>query len=162
MRWRAAALAILIGTVPAAAYELAPSADALAREIVATCSAAIAAGALPSGNGWEPSEAKGREALTGNAGTLYADRSIEGVGLLHLRLHASVVEEDELASCGVTIANPQRQLPIADFGTAPGLVGSVDGDKGVWFTGDSALFVSVLQQPAIFSFAMDAIADAKR
>lgn len=162
MQLRAAALAILIGTVPAAAFELAPTADPLAREIVATCSAAIAAGALPTGDGWQPSAAKGREIVPANAKAVYADKEVEGVGLLHLRLHASVVEADALSSCAVTIANPQRQLPLADFGAAEGLLGSVDGDKGVFFAADSSLFVSVLQQPAIFSFAMDAIADAQR
>ena len=54
MQLRAAALAILLGTGPAAAFELAPTADPLAREIVDTCSAAIAARALPSGDGWQP------------------------------------------------------------------------------------------------------------
>jgi hypothetical protein len=167
MLQRAALLAGLTAlgllAAPAMALELSADADPAVREIVSACSDAVASKTVPTTGGWQQSQPSGPETLGELPDTLYAQRMLDGVGQLYLRLASEVSNGSRVSHCSVSVIDPQRPLPVADFGKADGLVATSGGDvQSVWFSADNKLIVTVIPRtnPDGLLFLLDVVADA--
>lgn len=156
-------LVVLLAT-PAMALELSADADPAAREIVRACSEAVANQLVPVTGGWTESRPSGGDALGEAPDTRYAQRTLDGVGQLFLRLSSEVSNGTRVSHCSVSVIDPQRPVPVADFGKAEGLVASSGGGdaQSVWFSADNKVIVTVIPRsnPDGFLFLLDVIANA--
>ena len=163
---RAASLFGLVAMLvtPAMSLELSADADPAVREMVSACSDAVAHEAIPATGGWQESRPSGAESQGEPPNTLYAQRTLDGVGQLFLRLTSEVSNGSQVSHCSVSVIDPQRPVPIADFGKAEGLVPSSGGGdaQSVWFSADNKVIVTVIPRtnPDGFLFLLDVIADA--
>jgi hypothetical protein len=160
----ASAIGILaLLATPAMAFELSADADPAVREIVQGCSDAVASHAVPATGGWQASTPIGAETLGEPADTIYAQRTLDGVGQIYLRLSSEVSNGSRVSHCSVSVIEPQRQLPVDDFGKADGLVATSGGTgQSVWFSADNKVIVTVIPRsnPDGLLFLLDVIADA--
>ena len=167
MASRAALLAGLTAlgllAAPAMALELSADADPAVRAIVSACSDAVASTAVPATGGWQASQPSGADTLGDPPNTLYAQTALDGVGQLFLRLTSEVSDGSQVSHCSISVIDPQRPLPVADFGKAEGLVATGGGDvQSVWFSTDNKLIVTVIPRsnPDGLLFLLDVVADA--
>ena len=156
--------ALILLATPAMALELSADADPAVREIVQGCSDAVAAQGVPVSGGWQADTPIGPETKGEPPGTIYAQRTLDGVGHLFLRLSSEVSNGSRVSHCSVSVLEPQRQLPVADFGKADGLVETNGGGaaQSVWFSADNKVIVTVIPRsnPDGLLFLLDVIADA--
>jgi len=148
---------------PAMALELSADADPAVRAIVSACSEAVAGTAIPTTGGWQVSQPSGADTLGDPPNTLYAQTALDGVGQLFLRLTSEVSNGSQVSHCSVSVIDPQRPLPVADFGKSDGLVATNGGDvQSVWFSTDNKVIVTVIPRsnPEGLLFLLDVIADA--
>jgi len=149
---------------PAMALELSADADPAVRAIVSACSDAVASTAIPTTGGWQKSQPSGADTLGDPPNTLYAQTALDGVGQLFLRLTSEVSNGSQVSHCSVSVIDPERPLPVADFGKADGLVATGGGGdvQSVWFSADNKVIVTVIPRtnPDGLLFLLDVIADA--
>ena len=167
MARRAAMLAVVTAVgllaAPAMAFELAAEADPAVRAIVSACSDAVANKAVPTTGGWQKSQPSGADSIGDPPDTLYAQTAFDGVGPLYLRLTSEVSNGSRVSHCSVSVIDPQRPLPVADFGKADGLVATSGGDvQSVWFSTDNKVIVTVIPRtnPDGLLVLLDVVADA--